>query len=107
MFYWCRLVLLKVLNSILIVGQACIYISDDVQHEAQARLSHSKLVVVDPFEQRGNKIILISEDQSVDRSYSSSNYCSSRQSEKKNVGSDLSVDGDHKGFTPARSVYFM
>ncbi|CAK8689722.1 transmembrane anterior posterior transformation protein 1 homolog [Clavelina lepadiformis] len=97
------LVLLKVLNSILIVGQACIYISDDVQHEAQARLSHSKLVVVDPFEQRGNKIILISEDQSVDRSYSSSNYCSSRQSEKKNVGSDLSVDGDHKGFTPARA----
>ena len=52
-----RLFLLKILNSIVIVGRACIYIHDD--QVACTETSSRKLAVVDPFEQRGSKTILL------------------------------------------------
>lgn len=59
-----RLTLAKILNSIVIVGRACLCIDDDQMGgtEPTAR----KLAVVDPFEQRGNKRILMSQDPSVE-----------------------------------------
>jgi len=43
-----------------IVGRACIYIKDDQVTCAEG--PGRKLAVVDPFEQRGNKTILVTQD---------------------------------------------
>ena len=56
------LFLVKLLNSIVIVGRACRYIDDD-QVTCKDMIG-KKLAVVDPFEQRGSKRILVTEDQS-------------------------------------------
>ncbi|XP_078488121.1 transmembrane anterior posterior transformation protein 1 homolog isoform X1 [Ciona intestinalis] len=55
------LTLLKVFNSIVIVGKACCYISDDEAQAANVRVNGARIAVVDPFEQRGNKTILVSQ----------------------------------------------
>ena len=44
----------------MIVGRACIYIKDD--RVACAEGPRRKLAVVDPFEQRGNKTILVTQE---------------------------------------------
>nr|CAB3266812.1 transmembrane anterior posterior transformation protein 1 homolog [Phallusia mammillata] len=54
------LILVKIFNSIVIVGQACKFIHDDVAQASCVPLTVPKLSVVDPFEQRGNKTILVS-----------------------------------------------